>query len=122
MAQSQTTGKLTTTTVEDTANPATGFLDVNLGPASTVYYVEIDNTGEGEASYTKFWNSKAPTIGTTAPVMILPSGWSAMSRVVFAGGLGTVFSTGMSYATVKEAGTAGTTPMDVLPGVRVVIP
>ncbi len=121
MAQSKTTEKLTITSVEDTLNPATGFLDVALGAADDVTYAEVDNSGEtNNISYTKFFNSKAPTIGTTDPVMILPAGWTNKAQFVFSGGLGAVFTTALSVATVDSAGTAGTTPVDPLTPVRLV--
>ena len=77
--------------------------------SSTIYEIEVDNSANAAASYTKLWNtaSGGVTIGTTAPDMILYLAASASKVFVFPAGL--VFGTAITLATVTTAGTAGTT-------------
>lgn len=93
--------------VLDTDSDATGENDVRSG-ATTIFIVDVDNTLVGAVTYTKLYNALAPTIGTTAPDVILRT--PASVRRVFVLGLeGVNFPTGLSFASVTAAGTAGTT-------------
>ena len=92
--------------VTDTDSDGTSESDVRSG-ASTVYMIDIDNSLNAAASYSKFYNNVGPTIGTTAPDLILPS--PASTRIVYAIPQGFAFATALSFASVTTAGTAGTT-------------
>ena len=76
--------------------------------AATIYVVRIDNSANAALTYVKFWNDAAPTVGTTAPDMILPANASDRHTYVFKGG-NAFFTTSLSYAAVTAAGTAGVT-------------
>ncbi len=80
---------------------------VHKASSATVSSVAVDNTDGAGAVYTKFYNSATPTVGTTAPSLIIrtPAGRKTvrMFRTTLA------FGTALSSATVQEAGTAGTT-------------
>jgi hypothetical protein len=110
MAQSLTTLPTTlgTHVAEDTANDSSGHLNIDAAGNPTLNTVEIDNSANTHAVYTKFWNNAAPTIGTTAPDMILPCLAGAAIKYHWPDGLDSIFGTALSYATVKEPGTGGT--------------
>lgn len=112
-------GTLATGQAQDTDNDEVGWMDIATGALDDLYYVEIANSDADETTYTKCYNSKKPVIGTTDPVMILPTPTSGNTLLIVAGGMGAVFSTGLSISSVKEAGTAGTTPMESAVGVQV---
>lgn len=111
-------GTLTAGQAQDTDNDEVGWMDIAAGALDDLYYTEIDNSDVDETSYTKFYNSKKPVIGTTDPVLILPTPSAGNTLLIVAGGIGAAFSTGLSISTVKEAGTAGTTPMETAVAVQ----
>lgn len=83
---------------------------VAVTAASTVIYsIDVDNTANAAATYTKLWNtaSGSVTIGTTAPDMILMT--PASTRVNWQCPQGVTFGTAVTVASVTTAGTAGTT-------------
>ena len=51
----------------DADSDATSESNVTSGAAATVYAVEIDNTSNTSAVYTKLYHSTNPTVGTTSP-------------------------------------------------------
>lgn len=93
--------------VSDADSNATAENDVR-GGATIVYQVDIDNSANAAITYTKLYNSASPTVGTTAPDMILMT--PASVRKVFTLDMGGVsFSTGLSFASLTAGGTAGST-------------
>ena len=78
------------------------------GAADTMYFVHVDNTkNTGEAVYVKFYDSATPTVGTTAPIMIIPC---APGKEFFIGKpVGWAFGTAITAACVTTGGTGGTT-------------
>ena len=114
MAQSVTTlpAAIGTTVAEDTANNASGHLNIDAAGSPTINTVEIDNTANNHAVYTKFYDAAAPTVGTDAPEMILPCLAGVAVKYHWPDGLVGIFPTALSYATVKEAGTGGTSSPD----------
>jgi hypothetical protein len=80
--------------------------NVNDG-AATIYSVTVDNTANAAITYLKFWNAATATVGTTDPDLELMVPVSATRTYNFKSGL--AFATGLSYAAVTTAGTAGTT-------------
>lgn len=97
-------GDLRVFTDSDVDNTAEN--NVNDG-AATIYSIVIDNTANAATSYIKFYNAAAPTVGTTAPDMILMMPASVEREFTFPDGV--VFSSALSWAGVTTAGTAGTT-------------
>lgn len=88
----------------------TGDLDVITGKTTiTVYAIEVDNSLAAETVYFKMYEAATPTIGTTAPDIIIPVLAGATAKVHWPGGLAEVFTAQFSLACVQEAGTAGTT-------------
>ena len=88
--------------------------DVRAG-ACTLYGMYADNSAVDELAYVKFYDSAAPTVGTTAPDFILMLEKNADNDVnegemfmVFNGGTGISFNN-LSFATVTTGGTAGVT-------------
>ena len=80
----------------------------NVG-ATTIYTMDLDNTANGAAvTYVKFYNQGSPTVGTTAPHMIIHIA-AAVRRIWHFIGGNDSFNQGMSFAGVTAAGTAGTT-------------
>lgn len=77
--------------------------------SATLYAIDVDNTANASASYTKIWNvaSGSVVVGTTVPDMIILV--PASTRVSIPIPAGIVFGTALSEATVTTAGTAGTT-------------
>jgi hypothetical protein len=98
---------LTTTTSKlaiETDAGATAISNVFSG-AATLRTIEIDNGG-GAAVYLKLYDATGPTIGTTAPDLILLCPASSKRTYIIADGV--AFGTGVSMACVKAGGTAGT--------------
>jgi hypothetical protein len=75
---------------------------------STIYSVTINNDANAALTYVKFYNNAAPTVGTTAPDMVLQADASETVTYTFKDGLA-FFTTSLSYAAVTAGGTAGTT-------------
>jgi hypothetical protein len=76
--------------------------------ACAMYAAYIDNSANAAITYVKFYDTDtAPTVGTTAPTMILMCNVSSEHIFVFTSGV--TFSVGLSIAAVTAAGTAGTT-------------
>lgn len=74
--------------------------------ADRIYLLHLDNTANAaQAEYAKLYNSAAPTVGTTAPDMIIPLAAGATVDVAIVGGYN--FATNCSIACVTAAGTAG---------------
>ena len=69
--------------------------------------VTIDNAANGAVTYVKFWNSAGPTVGTTAPDMILMCPASVARTYIFPEGI--TFGTACEVAALTTGGTAGTT-------------
>ncbi len=69
--------------------------------------VTVDNSANGSATFFKMWNSAGPTVGTTAPDLILMVPASVKRSFYFHEGI--VFGTACECACVTTAGTAGTT-------------
>jgi len=95
---------------------ATGAADhddiFDSGGASTPVLLKIDNTANAAAtSYACFYNAVNPTIGTTAPDIVIPVVGGATVNVAIhrATAIGTPFATGLSIACKTAGGTAGTT-------------
>jgi hypothetical protein len=78
------------------------------GGASTVYVVEVDNSLNAATSYLKFYDNAAPTVGTTAPTLVIPATLGETERWTNLAGY--AFATALSFACVTDGGgTAGTT-------------
>lgn len=96
---------LTGVVVRDTDADATGEDNVRNG-ATTLTAIDINNA-DASTRYVKFYNNLDPTIGTTAPDMIIPIAASVRRTVWIVGGYR--FATALSFAMLTTAGTAGTT-------------
>ena len=92
--------------IRETDSNATANNDVTATSA-TLYWVYIDNRANSAKSYLKLYNAAAPTVGTTAPDMILPCNGNDDVDYSFPEGI--AFATAISFATVTTAGTAGVT-------------
>lgn len=75
--------------------------------STVVRKIQIDNTAGSIALHTKIYNATAPTVGTSDPVIIIPVRPNHKVCVTVKGGQ--TLGTGATFATVQEAGTAGTT-------------
>lgn len=93
-------------TIADTDADATPERNVADG-ATSVYAVFIDNNANAAIEYLKFYDNADPTVGTTAPDMILMVTASTRALYVFRGGI--PFATALSFAAVTAPGTAGVT-------------
>lgn len=105
--------------IADTDIDGTAENNVNAG-AATLLMADLDNAANGAVSYFKGYNNAAPTVGTTAPELILMLPASGRRSFYFYGGL-TIFATALSFCAVTTAGTAGTTnPTSNVDGVLVI--
>lgn len=94
--------------VRDTDADATSEANVN-GGAATIYLIEIDNTTNSATTvYLKLYNATAPTIGTTAPDIIIPCPGGSIVRASLGAATAISFGTGLSFACVTAGGTGGT--------------
>ncbi len=84
--------------------------------AATLYAAVLENNANAAVTYVKFYDlDTAVTVGTTAPAMILML--AASTDYIFVFPSGVTFNTGLSFAAVTGAGTAGTTsPVSNVPG------
>ncbi len=80
--------------------------DIDSGGA-TLYIVEVDNTANSAASYIKFYDAAAPTVGTTDPIEMYKI--AAGKRTTWIIPRGLTFGTGLSLAVTTTPGTGGTT-------------
>jgi hypothetical protein len=74
----------------------------------TIYYIRVDNSANGAASYLKFYFINTPvTVGTTVPdeVILLPA--STIVNRSMPGGL--IVPTGLIVACTTAGGTSGST-------------
>ena len=88
--------------------------------SGTVYMIEVDNTANAAITYVKLWDTAqgSVTVGTTAPVMIIPV--AASAKITLAVPTGIAFATAITVASVTTAGTAGTTSPTSAAIVRIV--
>lgn len=80
---------------------------VHKASSATVSSIAIDNTDGSGDVHSKFYNNATPTVGTTAPSIIVRAKAGRKSVRMFRTALS--FATALTSATVQEAGTAGTT-------------
>lgn len=92
--------------VRDTDVDATAEQNMADGPAG-LRLAAFDNSGNAAITYFKFYNSAAPTVGTTEPEMVIPV--AASARRVMVVDSSVEFSVALSLAGVTTAGKAGTT-------------
>lgn len=100
-------GAAFTEIIVDTQSDETAENDV-AGGSAVVFIVDCDNRQNSDPSYTKIWNHAAPTVGTTAPDCIIRT-TGQVRRAVLYGFSGTTFGTAVSFATLTQGGTAGST-------------
>ena len=91
----------------DTAATSTAVRDIAGGPAS-IKKVTVVNPNAAEDEHLCFYNNVDPTVGTTAPDMILFIPRNQTTEYSFPESPD-VFTTAVSYAAKQQAGTAGTT-------------
>lgn len=95
--------------IQDDDVNATAEDDILTG-ACSLESIDIDNgLNAAEAEYFKFYDHAAPTVGTTAPDMIVKVAGGQRVRIDLSANP-LALATGLSIACVQEAGTAGTTP------------
>jgi hypothetical protein len=87
--------------------------DAIKASSALVYYVVVDNTLNGAASYVKLYNlaGGSVTVGTTVPDMVLMAVANKVNTYVLstAASPGLTFGTALSAACVTTGGTAGVT-------------
>lgn len=92
--------------IRDADVDATAENDVN-GGAATLIGVDLDNEDNAAVTYLHFFNTAAPTVGTTTPDMVLMI--AASVRRSYFIQTGVVFDTSLSFCAKTVGGTAGTT-------------
>tara|TARA_R110000824_G_scaffold3746_17_gene17822 strand:+ start:937 stop:1320 length:384 start_codon:yes stop_codon:yes gene_type:complete len=99
-------------TVTPTAGGGTAVEDQLSASSTALVQVHIINTANASATaYVKIWNLTAAnvTMGTTAPVMILPC--PGGKTMTYAFPQGTTLATACSVSAVTTGGTGGTASM-----------
>lgn len=94
---------ITSRLIVETAAGSAANINV-LGVSASIYMVEVDNTANSAASYLKIYNNAAPSVGSTAPDVILMASASSVLRVVYPGGLVMPI---LSFACVTTPGNGG---------------
>jgi len=93
--------------IRDASANATAENNATDGSA-TIFAITADSLAGASTNYLKLYNSAtAVTVGTTDPDVILMLPGSVTRAFIFRNSLS--FSTGLSFACVTTAGTAGTT-------------
>ena len=109
--------------VRDTSLAAT--FQTAVGASAVLYLIQADNSANAaQVNYLKLWNNASPTVGTTAPDMIvrLPAGSTVKLAITGDDADGVTFGTAITMACVQEAGTAGTSaPTSAVSVVLVVV-
>ena len=108
MAQTIATviGKLSATRLDNTS--VTSSVQTATGSSTVINQIIIDNSNNSTAVYLKLYNTTGSvTVGTTDPACVFPAAASEAADFQFSPGL--TLDTGIKYACVQEAGTAGTT-------------
>ncbi|HAW77313.1 MAG TPA: hypothetical protein DCW74_16450 [Alteromonas australica] len=109
MATSSTTlnSPISNTKYSDTdAGAGTTATGVQIsGSDETINHIVINNSVNSSKVYFKFFTS-SPTVGTTAPFMVLPCEALSSAEYIFLPGI--LFSGGLHYACVTTAGQSGT--------------
>ena len=94
-----------------TSGTSAADTDLLTGTTGSVYTIAINNTANGsEEEHLKLYDSKAPTVGTTDPVMIIRA--YRAKTLIMTSKQGVAFGTALSAAMVTTGGTAGTTNPD----------
>jgi hypothetical protein len=87
-------------------------LEAVKASSAVIYWVTIDNSLNGVASYLKLWNvaSGSVTLGTTAPdeVIFVPASAKITHNFLTGALAGKTFGTALTVACVTTGGTAGT--------------
>lgn len=95
----------------DTAMGATA--DAIKASSTVVYYITIDNSANGAASYVKLFNLAAGsvTVGTTVPdeVIYVPASGKVLQNYFSTAAPGKTFGIALSAACVTVGGTTGNT-------------
>lgn len=90
-----------------------GTIDPVKASPATVYYVQVDNSLNGSASYVKLYNlaSGSVVVGTTVPDEVIFVPGNAVVTEVFSTSAapGKAFGTALSAACTTAGGTAGNT-------------
>lgn len=102
-------GDLHTNKHKDLDTGATA-LQVGSG-ATTVYAIEVDNSGNTSAVYLRMYNLlfSSVSVGTTAPECVLKIPAGTKRKHFFNNGVGMAFATAMTIACLTVGGTAGST-------------
>lgn len=89
----------------DTANGSTAV--VIKSSSGVIYELELDNTANAAATYTRLYNSTGPTVGTTVPdwIVMVP----ASTKITLVLPSGVTFGTGISCSSGTSAALATTT-------------
>ena len=95
--------------VEDTAVSNTAVNNpTGMTGGGTIYYIEVDNTMNAAATYFKIFNHASPTIGTTAPEIVLKIAASQRQYMVVP--LGYNVSTAATYAAFATSSNSAASP------------
>lgn len=106
-------GDLKATVVKDADADSTVEKDVMSSPCRVTHIkVKNDGTGTPTAVYLKLFDDLDPTLGTTAPDYDFKIPANVEFGIPINGGEGIPFANGLSFACIKEAGTAATTQTD----------
>lgn len=112
--------KLTVNTDTDTGTANAGYANVT-GTTGTLYGVEIDNSGVGQITYVKLYDSTSVTMGTDRNMIGFRVDASSRLNVFIPGGI--AFSSGITMGATNHAdgaGTAGTTDPSAAVTVRLI--
>ena len=75
--------------------------------SAVLYEMELDNTSNAAASYTKLFNTGTVSVGSTIPDMVVMIPASTKITLVFPSGI--TFATALTECTTTAGGTAGST-------------
>jgi hypothetical protein len=76
------------------------------GGAAKIYMLDCLNNHGSALGYLKIFDTAAPVVGTTSPVIVIPIAGAQRQVITIAEGI--TLGNGLSWAFVNAAGTAGT--------------
>ena len=97
--------RVTSQMIKQTALGTTADNNIT-GSNATIYVIDATNNHATATGFLKIFDSAAPTVGTTHPEIVIPIAGAQRQIVTIAEGI--TSTTGISWAFVNAAGTAGT--------------
>lgn len=99
------TDRISSQMIKSTALGVIADKDIT-GGAAKIYMLDVTNNHGSALGYLKIFDTAAPVVGTTTPVIVIPIAGAQRQVITIAEGI--TLGNGLSWAFVNAAGTGGT--------------